>query len=375
MEIRRITVSDETLRDGQQQVGVFFADEAKVILADLIAQTGVQQLAMMPAIHESEGEVFKRLIANGKEDILACSTMLKLLEVDRALACGAKQVILFYGISDRLMLLRNPRTDNLELLQDEVLKRILDTVIYAKEKGLKVYFAGEDATRANFDFLGECIALCQPYVEQFLVCDTLGVMTPENTYVWIRELLDRTNDASLSVHFHNDLGLALENTIQAVLAGVRGISGTFGGIGERAGNVALEQVLNGLRLRFGIEVEGIDYDKLELVSAYLEGLGVRANPPYSRKARQCETGIHVNSWLRDPKSYSILPGQEMEIWFGMFSGASNFQYLFEKHLGKPLNKLQYESLRFQVKELAIKQGRSFSMLEVMEFIDTEILIV
>ena len=208
-----------------------------------------------------------------------------------------------------------------------------------------------------------------------MLCDTLGLLTPEKTYIWVRDLLECTNNAPLGVHFHNDLGLALENTIQAVIAGASGISGTFGGIGERAGNVPLEKVLLGLRMRQGWEVKGINYDALSGVTDYLDNLGIKAYPPYSPQSQRYETGIHVHSMLRDRSSYTIFPHIEPEIWFGKCSGASNFKYLFEQYLKRPLTQNHYENLRSQIKNLAVTEKRSFSTSEVLQLIAEKKLIV
>ncbi|HEY9648486.1 MAG TPA: 2-isopropylmalate synthase, partial [Chroococcidiopsis sp.] len=170
----------------------------------------------------------------------------------------------------------------------------------------------------------------------------------------------------------------LENTIQAILAGAIGVSGTFGGIGERAGNVALEQVLNGLKLRFGWQVEGIDYEALERVTAWLEGVGARANAPYSPASQRHETGIHAHSMLRDRHSYCTFPYAEPEIWFGKYSGTSNFQYLFERKLverklGRSLTRDHYEQLRSAIKALSIQHNRSFSADDVIALLDQGLL--
>jgi benzylmalate synthase len=386
----RLHISDETLRDGEQQVGIFFEYEGKRKLAHLIAQTGVDQIALMPAIHATEEHLVRSLIRAGLKQQITASTMMMRPLIDQAQACGIQQIILFHAVSDRLLFLRDAEIrhhayyhtktieDNIpKLIIEDIRRNMIDHVLhhlhYAAELGLKICFAAEDASRADFDFLVECIQTFKPYLEQFLLCDTVGILTPEKTYVWIHDLLACTDHAALSVHFHNDMGLALENTIQAVCAGVSGISGTFGGIGERAGNVALEQVLNGLRLRFGWEVEGINYDALTQVAEYLEALNLRANPPYSKQAQRCETGIHVNSLLRDRHSYSIFPYGQPDIWFGKCSGASNFQYLFEHHLNQPLAREQYERLRSMIKMLSLQQQRSFSLAEVLEMLESGML--
>lgn len=390
METITLTISDETLRDGEQQVGLYFAAETKKNLTHLIAQTGVHQIALMPAIHPTEAQLAKTLVSEGFGDRLAASTPMAQQWIDQSQACGVQQIILFHAVSDRLLWLRDPEiaqdpayrnqtidTDVpepvLHRIRDNMLRKVLEHLRYAAASGLKIYFAAEDASRADFHFLVQCIQTFAPYLEHFLLCDTVGILTPEKTFVWVHDLLQYTDQLPLVVHFHNDMGLALENTVQAVRAGASGISGTFGGIGERSGNVALEQVLNGLRLRFGWEVAGIDYDALTHISEYFRQQGVRANSPYSQAAQRHEAGIHVHSLLRDRQSYAIFPHGQPEIWFGKCSGASNFQYLFEHHLHRPLAKPQYEQLSAAIKAIAIREKRSFSIAEVLQMLEQGIL--
>jgi isopropylmalate/homocitrate/citramalate synthase len=390
METIRLKISDETLRDGEQQVGLFFDELTKQALASLIAQTGVHQIAVMPAIHATEERLVRTLVAKGLRSQVTASTLMEPKFIDQSKACGVERVILFYAISDRLLFLRDPESrhhldyrlrtheDHLPVaLRDRIrhnmIQKVLKNLQYAQKIGLKIDFAAEDASRADFDFLVECIRKFRPYLEHFLLCDTVGLLTPDKTQYWIHNLLDLTHQAPLAVHFHNDMGLALENTIQAVLAGASGISGTFGGIGERAGNVALDQVLNGLRLRCGLQVDGIHYETLSHVTNYLQQQGIWAHPPYSREAQRHEAGIHVNSVLHDRYSYSVFSHGEPEIWFGKCSGASNFQYLFEVLLQRPLTPIHYERLRCQVKALSILEKRSFSTQEVLELLQRKIL--
>jgi isopropylmalate/homocitrate/citramalate synthase len=390
MEKIRLTISDETLRDGEQQAGLFFNQANKEMLAHLISQTGVHQIAIMPAIHNTEEQLLKNLIKEGMARQIVASTMMNRQFIDQSQACGVEKIILFHAVSDRLLFLRDSEIrscpiyqkttidDNIpaniiQKIRQNAINKIVTHLHYAQEIGLKIYFAAEDASRGDFDFLVECINTFKPYIEDFIICDTVGILTPEKTYIWIHDLLEYTNHAPLSVHFHNDMGLALENTLQAIIAGASGISGTFGGIGERAGNVALEQVLQGLQARMGWQVAGIDYDAIYRVTEYIEKLGFKAYPPYSQEAQRYETGIHVHSILRDRSSYCIFPHIEPEIWFGKCSGASNFQYLFERYLHKSLKKEQYEQLRSQIKILSINQQRSFSTEEVLQFIQQGIL--
>ncbi|MEO1671095.1 MAG: 2-isopropylmalate synthase [Cyanobacteria bacterium J06631_2] len=372
-----LTIFDETLRDGEQQVGIFFDAATKSDLARLIAQTGVHHLALMPAIHPTEAQLVKNLANLELQDILAASTMMGESHINQSQDCGAKTIILFNAVSDRLLALRdpvsrqytNPNQTEINQIRNRMIDRVISHLKYAASRGLKICFAAEDASRADFDFLVECINKFQPYIEQFLLCDTVGILTPEDTKLWVRNLIEFTEDrTSLAVHFHNDRGLALENTIQAVLAGARGISGTFGGIGERAGNVALEQVLNGLRLRYGWEISGIKYSALTDVTDYLAHRGFTANTPYSAESLRYETGIHVDSLCSDRSSYYLFSEGEPDVWYGKFSGASNFQYLFEHCLDQPQPLEQYQEFREQIKNMAIAQKRSFSQAETLELL-------
>lgn len=388
METIDLLISDETLRDGEQQVGLFLPDKAR--LARLIAQTGVHQIAIMPAVHPTETQLAKNLVTGGLKHQVIASTIMTQAAIDASMACGVDQIILFHAVSDRLLVLRDPvfsadpkwqcktLDDELPSLmikqaQQRMLARALEHVRYAHGRGLRICFAAEDASRADLAFLLDCIEGLSPYLEQFLLCDTVGILTPEKTFDWIQVLLAQCPDAfqamRLSVHFHNDMGLALENTIQAVRAGATGISGTFGGIGERAGNVALEQVLQGLKIRFGLQVDGIDYDALDRVMDYLHQQDIRPHPPYSSQSQRHESGIHVSSLLRDRQSYSAFPHGQAEIWFGKCSGTSNLRYLFEQHLQQPLSQADYVRLRNAIKTIAIEEQRSFSVEDVLELIE------
>ncbi len=386
METLNLIISDETLREGEQQVGLFFDDKAA--LAQLISQTGVHQIALMPATHTAEAQLVKNLAKQGLQQQLVASTMMRRSAIEHSKDCGVRQIILFHAVSDRLLFLRDPAVaadPNLhsktidEAIPAAVVHRIrqsmlanaLEHVRYATDKGLRVCFAAEDASRADFHFLVDCINALGPYIDQFLLCDTVGILTPEKAFVWIRDLLEYTQSVPLSVHFHNDMGLALENTIQAVRAGAIGISGTMGGIGERAGNAPLDQVLGGLRMRFGWEVAGIDYDAVDRVVAYLHDQGHRPHAPYSPQAQRHESGIHVSSLLRDRKSYTAFPHSHPDIWFGKCSGASNLQYLFEHHLKQSLQRSQYEKLRSAIKAISMQEKRSFSVNEVLALIDDQ----
>ncbi|MEB3247869.1 MAG: 2-isopropylmalate synthase [Merismopediaceae bacterium] len=384
METLPIKISDTTLRDGEQQAGLFFPQEMKQELAHLITHTGVSEIEIMPCVCDDETKLVKTLVAQGLKHQIIAATPINKDFIDMAKDCELDQIVLFKGLSDRLLFLRDREISQMKEFQGKTIDdpipshiinrirqnaidEIVDHLRYAtQETGLRVKFAIEDASRADFDFLVECLRTFSPYVEHCYLCDTVGVLTPEKSYIWVNDLLQSTTGANLGVHYHNDLGLALENTLQAVMAGATLVSGTFSGIGERSGNVAIEQVLNGLKVRFGIEVEGINYEAIAPVLDYMEQKSIRPAAPYSQQAQRHESGMHVQSLLSDPKSYAVLPHNTIEILFGKWSGASNFRYLFEKKLNHPQPKEQYEKMRSVIKTLAVEQERYFTAEEVVE---------
>jgi homocitrate synthase NifV/benzylmalate synthase len=247
--------------------------------------------------------------------------------VDRALVLGVKRITLFYPVSDILLKIDNKtRTQALNLC--------VKLCNYAYNKGLVVDFATEDATRADFDFLVEVGQALSCFVDTFLICYTVGCLQPNWSHKLVKDFIHATG-CKVGVHYHNDLGLALQNTIQGIFAGARVVSGTFTGIGERAGNAALEEVLTMLKQEHNIVVNGIDYKKVAEVCFLIKKV-FRYKParPLSRASFFTETGIHVHRLLKDTKSYILFPHKQPIIWFGKYSGASNFKWLFEREIKK-----------------------------------------
>jgi benzylmalate synthase len=384
METSPIKIYDNTLRDGEQQAGLFFSSSTKHQLAHLIAKTGIDGLDIMPCVSAQETALTKTLIAEGFDGLLTAATLMNKQFIDMAKDCGLKRIAMIYALSDRLMFLRDPQirkmseftgktidddipAHEIDRIRQNAIETVVENLRYATQvAGLRVDLAAEDSSRADFDFLVQCIRSFSPYIENFILCDTVGVLTPAKSNIWVTDLIRSTPGVAFGLHYHNDMGMALENTLQSIIAGASLITGTFCGIGERAGNVALEQVLNGLRVRFGIELAGINYDAIAPVTDYIEQLGVRPAPPYSLAAQRHETGVHVNSLLSDPKSYDAFAHSSIDIIFGKWSGASNFQYLFEKQLQIPQPRAQYEQMRSTIKSLATEQERYFTANEVLE---------
>ncbi len=350
-----LEVSDETLRDGEQQVGVFFTSDEKKELARLFSQVGVKYIHTMPIVCEEEASLTRELVEENLP--IQASTMMGERYVNHSLDLGVESITLFTPVSDKLLSIKG-KTKESSLAE---CKRVIE---YASFRGLKIDFALEDASRADIGYIAEIAQELGSNLRYLVLCDTVGCLQPNLSRFLIKGI-KRSYSGKLGVHYHNDMGLAIENTIQAVLADAELISGTFTGIGERAGNVNLEETLIRLKDEHKIEVTGLDYDRLKEVSEKVrEYAGEGPAQPMSRKAFFIEAGIHVHSMLQDPQSYIAFPNKDFEIWFGKHSGASNYHWLFEQRLKEPLDESQYQRMRDTVKHMAIKNKRSYNAQEV-----------
>ncbi len=353
-----IRISDQTLRDGEQQVGIVFAPKQKIELAWAIAKTGVDYIALMPVTCDEEYDITK--VLQNQSIPVVPDMPLKKESVKQVKSLGTQRITLFTSVSDILLEAKG-------LSHKQNVMNALEIVTYAFQNNLIVDFAFEDASRADIGYITELALELKPFINYLILCDTVGCLQPNLTEIWIRQFIKKSTCLKIGIHCHNDLGLAVENTIRAVLSGSTLISGTFTGIGERAGNAALEQVLTQLRLKHNIQCEQINYDKIDSVCQLVRDCAGRGPvKPLSDQAFYCETGIHVYAMLRNEKAYSVLPNKQPEIWFGKFSGISNYRWLFERILNQQQPEATYSMMRDKVKILSIKEKKSFSTNEIIQ---------
>lgn len=351
----KLIVSDETLRDGEQQVGVNFSMHDKLRIARKINECGIDQIAIMPAVSKYEEILVKELLTTSFKEKIFASTMLDNKYVDHSHNLGIRNLILFTSLSDILLNVKGISKEN------NILKAMA-VCHYAKNKQMKIFFAGEDSTRAELKYVIRFIKAIEKYIEGFILCDTVGVLTPSDTKTLMQKILSKTK-CKIGVHFHNDRGMANENSLVAIQNGASMLSATAGGIGERAGNADYCAVLRRLHVKkenAGIKNEDLP-DLRELV--YKLG-GSKPAEPYSDRAFWHESGIHVNALIRNPLSYnSFLPKtlhRKDVFFFGKYSGMSNYKYIF----GKKYNEQQLVRIRDWIKELSYKNLTSYTEQEV-----------
>jgi isopropylmalate/homocitrate/citramalate synthase len=355
---KKIGIYDTTLRDGEQMPGVIFSPKEKIELGLKINEFGVDAIELMPAV--SEGEAIATKCLCGKAPIV-CSTLSRKSHIDLAKECGAKKIVLFSSLSDIHLV------HKLGISREKNLKRSLEFIEYATKKGLGVDFAGEDSSRADFSYLLEFIKAIQDKISCFLPCDTLGCLSPFETYSFIRGIKENCQ-CKIGLHIHNDFGLATANTLAGLEAGAEMFSGTFTGIGERAGNAPIEEVVVALNHIYDIELD-VNYSMIDEICSLVErygGVKVQEHKPIcGGNAFTHESGIHVDGIIKYPLNYElydpVFVGGRRKILFGKHSGKGALKHLFGRRLSEEALLL----ITSELKKRSELGKRAYSREEVM----------
>ncbi|WP_292468346.1 (R)-citramalate synthase [Methanolobus sp.] len=343
---------DTTLRDGEQTPGVALTSMDKVAIATKLDELGVNVIEAGSAItSEGERESIRAVVAEGLNAEICSYCRIMKPDVDYALACDVDSIHLVAPVSDLHI--------NVKLKKDRetVRQMALDVTEYAKEHGLIVELSGEDASRADIDFLKSLyIDGVEAGADRLCFCDTVGLLVPEKTEVIFSDICSAVK-APVSIHCHNDFGLGTANTLAALKAGAQQAHVTINGIGERAGNTALEEVVMAIewlyKCKTGINTKEI-FKTSRLVSR-LTGLPVAPNKSLTGgNAFTHEAGIHVHGLLADTSTYEpIKPevlGRERKIVLGKHAGKSSVT-LAVKEMGFEVDDPQLHEILNRVKEL------------------------
>jgi methanogen homocitrate synthase len=323
-----IEICDVTLRDGEQTPGVSFTKEEKMEIAGMLDTVGVEVIeAGFPAVSEYEKQCVTAVKNMGIDARICCLARARQADVTAAIDCGVDMVSIFIATSDLHIRhkYKKPR--------EQVLAEALTMVDYAGDHGVKVRFAAEDASRTDPAFLKEVYRKGTEHGAAYLsFADTVGCLIPTEMYRIMSDLVASV-DAPLCAHCHNDMGCAVANTLTAADAGAFQLHTTVNGIGERAGNASLEELLVALRIKKGIDRYDLSHlTKLSHLVEKISGIKLPRNKPVTGElAFAHESGIHIAAILDDPLTYENFPpdlvGGERRFILGKHTGKKALEHV------------------------------------------------
>ncbi|WP_446808554.1 homocitrate synthase [Methylomonas sp. 2BW1-5-20] len=366
---RSIVIDDTTLRDGEQSAGVVFSLDEKLAIASQLAALGVPELEIgIPAMGSQEREEIKAIVALSLPSNLLVWSRMRDEDLQHCLNLGVCTVDLSISASDQHI------QHKLKQSRSWVLGTIERCVKTAVDAGMRVCVGAEDASRADGDFLASMAEAAQAAGAcRIRFADTVGIMEPFGVFEAIRKLRAVT-DMDIEMHAHDDLGLATANTLAAAYAGATHVNTTVNGLGERAGNAALEEVVVGLKQLYGFET-GVDLRNFPMLSHQVatasgDTIGSRKSL-IGRDVFSHEAGIHVDGLLKDPNNYQgvdpALVGRSHQLVLGKHSGSQGVMHAY-KQLGIQINRWQAGRLLPLIREFVSLNKRAPQSTELNHFL-------
>lgn len=366
----QVVIDDTTLRDGEQTAGVVFSLDEKKRIARLLDEVGVGELECgIPAMGRQEQDSVKALVDLGLNARLITWNRALVSDIQASIDSGVKAVDVSLSVSD--IHIRH----KLRKTRDWVKEQLKTALGFAKQHDLYVSIGGEDASRADPGFLSELMEIARSQgADRFRFCDTLGVLDPFATYNKVSALTSRV-DLDLEVHTHNDLGMATANAIAGIRAGAKFVSTTVNGLGERAGNAALEEVVMALKHACGVDLQ-IDTSRFVELSKLVGQASCRPVPDWKAvvgdKVFSHESGLHADGVLKFPGNYEGFDPAEVglvrHLVVGKHSGSHGLSERLAQ-LGIELSRCELEAFLEDVRNLVQSNKRALSDRDLIDLHD------
>ncbi|WP_455537978.1 homocitrate synthase [Terrisporobacter sp.] len=364
---KEIKIVDTTLRDGEQTSGVAFANLEKITIAQMLSDIGVDQLEVgIPTMGGDEKESIKAICKRGLKSSIMAWNRAVIKDIEQSIDCGVDAVAISISVSDIHI------EHKLKKSRQWVLENMYNSVRYAKKNGLYISVNGEDASRADVDFLIEFVNLAKEAgADRFRYCDTVGVMDPFTLRKTIEKIYKATN-FDIEMHTHNDFGMATANAIAGIVGGANHIGVTVNGLGERAGNAALEEVIMALKFVYGYETN-MDTTKFREISKYVSRASGRELPDWKAivgtNMFRHESGIHADGAIKNPKNYEAFDpsevGLERQIVIGKHSGKAAIINKFKEY-GIELSPAESQDMLEIVRQTSVRMKRNLFDKELVE---------
>ncbi len=365
--MKKVHIVDTTLRDGEQAPGVAFTLEEKVEIAKALDEAGVHCIeAGIPAMGGEELESIKEIVRlNLNAEIIAWNRG-NIDDIKASVECNVDRVHISLPVSDVHI------DHKLRKSRNWVLKKLKESIDFARSFGMKVSVGAEDATRADWEFFITFVEECNRLgVERLRYCDTIGILDPMTSHNNIAELRTYT-DMELEIHTHNDFGMATANAFTAVQAGAKFVDTTVLGLGERAGNAALEELVMGLKHIEGIDM-GMHLDRLtglaNMVARYAKKDISSSKAIVGSEVFYHESGIHADGVAKLPQNYEpFMPeevGLKRELVIGKHSGSSVIEDKLADY-GVKLDTRKAKKILSKVREAAISKKDAITNDELFQ---------
>ena len=328
-----IIIVDTTLRDGEQTAGVVFSNQEKIRIAKMLDEIGVHQIEVgVPVMGGSEKAVIKKIAALGLNCSIMAWNRANIDDIKHSLDCRVDSVAISISTSDIHI------KHKLNSTKEQVLENMIKATEFAKQHGVYISVNAEDASRTETSFLIEfALAAKKAGANRLRYCDTVGVLEPFKTYDTVLELIEKTG-MDIEMHTHNDFGMATANALAGVRAGAQYVGVTVNGLGERAGNAALEEVIMALKHIYNKNYD-IRIQMFREISEYVARASGRILPPgkaiVGDNMFRHESGIHADGVIKFPGTYEVFSpedvGLERQIVIGKHSGSKAIMLKFREY--------------------------------------------